>query len=115
MTEENQTPYTAAGNDDTEGHIVRGTDDGDDTEGHIVRGTDDGDDTEGHIVRGTDDGDDTEGHIVRGTDDGDDTEVTSCGAPTMAMTPRVTCARADPGYLLPGRGFRVTEPRTQSD
>jgi hypothetical protein len=74
MTEENQTPYTAAGNDDTEGHIVRGTDDGDDTEGHIVRGTDDGDDTEGHIVRGTDDGDDTEGHIVRGTDDGDDTE-----------------------------------------
>jgi hypothetical protein len=49
MTEENQTPYTAAGNDDTEGHIVRGTDDGDDTEGHIVRGTDDGDDTEGHM------------------------------------------------------------------
>ena len=74
MTEENQTPYIADDDDDTEGHIRRGTDDDDDTEGHIRRGTDDDDDTEGHIRRGTDDDDDTEGHIRRGTDDDDDTE-----------------------------------------
>ena len=73
MTEENQTHYVPGG-DDTQGHVVRGTDGGDDTEGHVVRGTDGGDDTEGHVVRGTDGGDDTEGHVVRGTDGGDDTE-----------------------------------------
>jgi hypothetical protein len=38
MTEENQTPYLAIDDDDTEGHVHRGTDDGDDdTEGHTRR------------------------------------------------------------------------------
>ena len=86
MTEENQAPYVPVG-DDTEGHVVRGTDDGDDTEGHQRRGTDDddGDDTEGHQRRGTDDddGDDTEGHQRRGP------------TTTTAMTPKATFGRPD--------------------
>ena len=43
MTEENQTPYVATDDDDTEGHTRRGIDDAD-----FRRGTDDDDDTEGH-------------------------------------------------------------------
>jgi hypothetical protein len=46
MTEENQTPYVATDDDDTEGHTRRGIDD---AEGNFRRGTDDDDDTEGHI------------------------------------------------------------------
>ena len=88
MTEENQAPYVPVG-DDTEGHVVRGTDD------------DDGDDTEGHQRRGTDDddGDDTEGHQRRGTDDKTamTPKATSGGGPTTttAMTPKATLGRPD--------------------
>jgi hypothetical protein len=74
MTEQNQTPDTAA--DDTEGHVHFRMSEVDDAAGHILRSDDeDGtearpmhrDDVQGHFRRDdqddADDTDDTEGHL----------------------------------------------------
>ena len=86
MTEQNQTPDTAA--DDTEGHVHFRMSEVDDAAGHVIRSDDeDGtearplqrDDVQGHHRMSTrvrdDDGDDAEGHFRRDDqDDADDTE-----------------------------------------